>query len=843
MREIRREADIVKAIVMAGGFGTRLRPLTINVPKPMVPVGNVPMMEHVVGLLEQSGLTDVTSLLYFQPESIKDHFGDGSRYGVKMSYRLPEDDLGTAGAVRYALGDSEDPVLVISGDLITDFDLAKAIAWHKEKQADATILLTHIENPPAYGIVITDDDDRIVRFLEKPTWGEAFSDTINTGIYILEPNAYKLIPEGENFDFSQDLYPLMLEKGMRLYGKVTDGYWKDVGNVDEYYRVHRHIFSGELKLDLKVPGTEIDQGNVFTGANVKIGEGVRFSGTVILGNDVRIESGSKLHNCSIGDRCRMGHSCDLADSIVWADSEIGRGCNFDRALVCTNVKIGKDVQLLDYAIVSDDCTIGDSATVKANCKIWPSKTVDEAAIVSSSLVWGEKWNRELITDSKVSGLALSEITPEMAVRLGAAFGATLGKGAAVVTSRDASDISRLLRRSLMSGLLAAGVNVSDLETQPVPVMRYALSKGQYDAGIYVRHDPEDYRRLDFIFFHGSGLDMPTSKLKKLERNYFGEDFTRASLDDIGHLDYPQRVLEDYQKEFLSEANVELISEAGFKIVVDYSNGSSSQVFPTLFTQLGISATELNSHPNPRRCSRTGEERAQSIVQLSAIVKSLHADIGFRVNAAAEKLTVVDETGTPLDDQTLLLLVSELFMETYQPSKIAVPVMASMAVEEIAGRYGVEVVRVGNDHQAMMDVRRSGEVSFVGGTRGGFIFPGFQSGGDAMFAIVRILEMMARTRTRFGPLHNKYERFIRQTASVPCPWSKKGTVMRRLITESHEKKRQLIDGVRIFEDNGWVLVTPDRLKASFNIMAESTSQSDATRLIDRYREIVKDSQDN
>jgi mannose-1-phosphate guanylyltransferase/phosphomannomutase len=278
-------------------------------------------------------------------------------------------------------------------------------------------------------------------------------------------------------------------------------------------------------------------------------------------------------------------------------------------------------------------------------------------------------------------------------------------------------------------------------------------------------------------------------------------------------------------------------------VVDYANGSSSLVFPTLFTQLGISATELNSHPNPRKCSRTTEERAQAIVQLSAIVRSLNADIGFRVNPAAEKLTVIDETGTPLDDQTLLLLVSELFMETYGPNKIAVPVMASMAIEEIAEKYGVEVVRVGNDHQAMMNIRRSGEVSFVGGTRGGFIFPGFQAGGDAMFAMVRILEMMARTRTCFGPLHDKYEHFIRQTASVPCPWSKKGTVMRRLITASHEKERQLIDGVRIFEDDGWVLVTPDRLKASFNIMAESTSKAVTNKLVNRYREVVKDSQEN
>ena len=499
--------------------------------------------------------------------------------------------------------------------------------------------------------------------------------------------------------------------------------------------------------------------------------------------------------------------------------------------------------MLDNTIVSDGCKIGDSATIRANCKIWPGKTVDEGAIVSSSLVWGEKWNRELATDSKVTGLALTEITPEMAVRLGAAFGATLGRGTAVVTSRDASDVTRLLRRSLMSGLLASGVHVADLETMPVPVVRYALTKGKYGAGIYVRHNPTDYRALDFIFFHGSGLDMPTAKLKKLERNYFGEDFERANLDDIGHLDYPQRVLLDYQAEFMSAIDVDLIRTAGFKVVVDYSNGSASEVFPTLFTKLGISATELNANPNPRKCAVTPEEHAQQIVQMSAIVRSLNADIGVLINPAAEKLTIVDELGVPLDNQTLLLVVTELFVRAHHPAAIAVPVAASMGIEDIARAHAVEVLRVGNDHQAMMQARRSGKVSFVGGTRGGFIFPGFQTGADAILATVRILEMIASSRARISQLRTKYDGYIRETASVPCPWSKKGTVMRRLITESADRDRQLVDGVRIVENGGWVLVVPDRLNAAFNIIAESRSREHTDKLIGQYRRLVQEWQDN
>jgi len=833
----------VKAIVMAGGFGTRLRPLTINTPKPMVPIGNLPMMEHVIGLLAEHGLTDITALLYFHPEHVRDYFEDGSAFGVNLSYEIPDEDLGTAGAVRFALGEVHEPVLVISGDLVTDFDLTEAIKWHRTKQAEATILLTRAENPVAYGIVITDEDGRIVRFLEKPSWGEAFSDTINTGIYILEPEAARMIPEGESFDFSQNLYPRMLDSGMKLYGKIMSGYWKDVGNVDEYFRAHTDMFEGDLTLKLKVPKTTAGESVLYQGSNVRLGEDVKLSGMVILGEDVWIEPGCSLHNCAIGGRSRIGANSILKDTIIWNDTVIGREAHLSRALICSKVQVGNDVQLLDNAIVSDECLVGHSATVKANCKIWPGKSVDDGAIVSSSLVWGDSWNRELFTASKISGLALVEITPEMAVKVGTAFGAALGKDTSVVSAREASDIAQLLRRGMMSGLLAAGVNVSDLETLPVPVVRYALKQGQYAAGVYVRHNPVDYRHLDIIFFHGSAMDMPNGQLKKVERNYYGEDFERVSLEDIGHLDYPQRVLRDYRAEFMSEVDTETIRAAGFKIVVDYAHGCTSQVFPDLFSRLGISTTELNSQPNPKKSSVPPEESARAVVQLSAIVSSLNADLGFRINPVGEKLTVVDENGKPLDSQSLLMLMTELYLRTHPSRKIAVPVVATMGIEEICDRYKAEVIRVPNDHQAMMEIHNSGEVDFVGGTRGGFMFSHFHSGTDAMFSLVCLLQMLASTGDRVGHLRAGYEHLIRRTVSVPCPWSRKGTVMRRLITESKNKRRQLIDGVRILEDDGWVLIAPDRFNAAFSIFAESSDRRVTEDLIAQYRIMVEACQEN
>jgi mannose-1-phosphate guanylyltransferase / phosphomannomutase len=831
----------MKAIIMAGGFGTRLRPLTINIPKPMVPIGNLAMMEHVVNLLKSHGFTDLASLLFFQADEIKNHFGDGHKFGVKMDYLEPTEDYGTAGAVRFADTFIDDTILVISGDVLTDFDLKKALDWHHEKKSEASILLTRVENPLPYGIVITDENGRIIQFLEKPSWGEMFSDTINTGIYILERHVVQLIPPETNFDFSQNLFPLMLLRKMGLNGMIMDGYWKDVGNIDEYARAHNDLLAGKIKLELGLEKRTIGNAVVHFGQNVQLGNDVEFEGVVVLGDNAMVADGARINNSVIGAQTRIGEGVELTNSVVWSDCQIGPKSQMTQAIICNRVHIGDNVALLDNVIVSDDSKVGDGATVKANCKIWPGKSVDAGAILSSSLVWGEKWNRELFTASKVSGLALTEITPEMAVKLGGAFGAFLGLGKRVVTSRDSSDTSRLLKRSLIAGFLAAGVDADDLEVMPIPVVRYALRGGDYAAGVYIRHNPEDRNLIDFIFFNGDGLDMPTVKLKKVERLYFGEDFRRATLDQIGHLDMPLGVLERYRSDFLKTIDDEAISKAGFKVVVDYANGGASMVFPTVFTQLGINLVALNAYIDPRKFSNHPDERHQSIVQLSSIVKTLHADIGFLINPAAEKLTVVDENGRLIGSQLLLLIVTDLFLRTHTVKRIAVPVAASMGIEKIAEQYNVEVIRVRNSHLAMMEALQLGGVDYVGGTLGGFIFPGFQMGSDAIVSAVYLLDMLAKVKIRLSEHRILFEKYIRKHISIPCPWSKKGQVMRTLITDTESKDRQLIDGIRVMENGGWVLIAPDELAAAFNILAESQSEGEVETLVGRYKELVEQAQ--
>ena len=826
---------------MAGGFGTRLRPLTINIPKPMVPIANLPMMEHVVNLLERHGFDEIITLLFYQPDIIKNHFKNGDRFGVKMDYLLPDQDYGTAGAVRAAADFCDETVMIISGDVLTDFDLASAFDFHKKQNSDVTILLTRLENPLAYGIVITDGNHRITRFLEKPSSGEMFSDTVNTGIYILEPKTVELIPPKTNFDFSQNLFPVMLTKKMRLMGKIADGYWRDIGNIDEYFNAHRDILDGKVKIKYSAEETKLDQSIMHRGKGTEIADDVEVSGTVMIDNNCRIGRGTRLTNSIIGDGVVIEEDAEIRDSIIWANSEIKSKTSIYSAIITNRVKIGSNVSILDRAVIADDCQIGDGARIRANCKIWAGKIVDDGAVVSSSIVWGEKWNRELFTDSKVSGLGLTEITPEMAVKLGAAFGASLGRKQRIITSRDASDATRLLKRSIMCGLMATGVDIDDLEILPTPVLRHALKNNQYSAGIYIRHNPVNYNMVDVIFFDSSGQDLPSSKSKKVERSFINEDFPRASLAETGHLEEVGRLFDFYKDDYLQTIDQKLIREAEFRIVIDYSYGSSGQFFPEITTALGVDVLGVNAYPNPSKASQHSHQFKSQVAQLSTIVTSLKSDMGVMINSAAEKMIIIDENGEKIGSQLLLLIITDLYLQTHSARRLAIPVEASMGVEKIAAKYGVEVIRVRNDHLAMMDAHMRGGVDFVGGTRGGFIFPDFQIGADAMYATVRLLEMIAKTGIKLADLRHKYSNYIRKSISVPCPWNKKGQVMRQLITDTENKKRQLIDGVRVFEDGGWVLVAPDRSTASFGILAEAESVPDVEKILKSYSTLVEESQ--
>src|SRR5438552_439978 len=286
----------MQAVVMAGGEGSRLRPLTINRPKPMVSIVNKPCLGHIFDLLQRHGISDAFVTLQYLASQIQDSFGDGGAIGMRLKYSVEESPLGTGGSVRQ-IGDAlDDTFIVISGDALTDIDLTKVIAFHRERKAAVTLTLYHVANPLEYGVVITGEDGRISKFLEKPSWGEVFSDTINTGIYVIDPRVLERYKPGEAFDFSKELFPMMLRKGDPLYGYIpTSGYWCDVGNLSEYMRANADVLQGHVNVE--IPAKNIGN-NIWCEEGVDIAEDAQLYGPVYLARDCKIRSSAIIHGPS-----------------------------------------------------------------------------------------------------------------------------------------------------------------------------------------------------------------------------------------------------------------------------------------------------------------------------------------------------------------------------------------------------------------------------------------------------------------------------------------------------------------------------------------------------------------
>ncbi|MBN1348792.1 NTP transferase domain-containing protein [candidate division KSB1 bacterium] len=821
-------------VIMAGGFGTRLKPLTCNIPKPMVPVMNRPMMEHIILLLKEHGITDLVSLLFHQPDTITNYFGGGESTGTNLKYLLNTEDYGTAGSVKKAESHLNERFLVISGDLLTDIDLSQAIQFHIDRQAKATIILTRVKNPLEYGIVMADQSGRITRFLEKPSWGQVFSDTINSGLYILEPEVLDFIPPATNFDFSKDLFPILLDQNQSLYGYIASGYWKDVGNLTEYQLAHRDCLAGNMKIRLQGKRN----GNAWIGEETVIGKNVSFEGHVVIGPKCVIGNDVTLCDTVIGDRCRIDEASHLINSVLWNNVELGKRVRLNNDVVASKTSIHTDSYISEHVFISENCTIGHGCTIRSNIKIWPDKALEDGAVLIDSLIWGDRWMSELFTGSRITGLVNSELTPEIGAKLGAAYGAYVGAGNALVTSRDVSEGARMICRALESGFMAAGVHVHDLRVTPIPIVRNQLRSGKEQGGIHVRQSPFDDKLVDILFFDLDGRDLPINKTKAIERLFFREDFPRAAYHAIGKLDFPVRITDSYVEEFLKHLNPKPIENAHFKVVVDYSHGGASQALPNLLGSLDCEVISVNAYLDSRRLTRDAGTFHHQLHQLSKVVTSLKANIGFLMDAGAEKLFVVDEKGIPIDSDRLLVLVTKILIEANDPKKIAVPVTASALIESLAEARDIRVIRTRNEHRSLMEAFFNEGVKFAGDTKGGFIFTDFSFSFDGMFALAKILELMARTNISIGKLNNSLPRVTLKKINVPCSREHKGYVMRKLMEFTEGKTRQLIDGVKIFEDGGWVLVMPDHERAFFHVNAEAEDRKLAVQLVTDYVEQIK-----
>jgi mannose-1-phosphate guanylyltransferase/phosphomannomutase len=827
----------LKAVVMGGGQGTRLRPVTCRLPKPMVPLCNQPVMEYCLQLLRRHDCTHIYVTLHYLADEVISHFGNGADFGLRMQYSVEQEPMGTAGSVGLLRDSLDSTFFVMSGDALTDFDLQKALLFHREKKAKATLVLTSVPNPLEFGVVVTDDEGSIVKFLEKPSWGEVFSDTVNTGIYILEPEVLDLIPQDQSFDFSQDLFPEMLRREMPLYGYVAEGYWCDIGNLEQYREAHQDLCNGRVHLE--VPGSVLRKG-LLVGKGTQIHPGAQLEPPLVIGRNCRIREGARLlEGTVLGDNCIVEEGATLHRDVIWEDTFVGRKVHSKAAILGRKVTLKSHVSVGEGAVIADDVTIGEGARIEAGVRIWPQKTVEPGANVSLSIVWGKRWPESMFGREGITGLGNIEITPEFALKLGSAYGSLMSKNAVVTLARDNHPASRMINRALICGLVSVGTSVHDLRITPTPLSRFVLRTTQAVGGIHCRLAKDDVRNLQVQFFDERGVNISASVERKIENSFFREEFRRTLMDEVGHIEFPSRTIEQYIEDFCSRLEVAQIKEAGFKVVVDYGSGSASVALPQILGRLGCESVSLNGHLDAVRARELSFDNKLRIKQLSDIVTTLRADLGVALDPDGERMLMVDDTGETLDGPTLLLMLASLISRNESSALVAAPVSAPDALESILEQTGGRVIRTGVALRPLLHRSQLGRnrIRLAGTIEGEILFPEFSSGFDAMFSFVKLLEMLANHKVSLSEIRQSTPKSYLSKREITCSSSEKGRVMRQLLNRYKDMELEMTDGLKVRSDDGWVLAVPSPSRPTMMLWAEGTDQETADTLLQQMGEVI------
>ncbi|MBU4385707.1 MAG: NDP-sugar synthase [Actinobacteria bacterium] len=369
----------MKGAMLVGGFGTRLQPLTVTTPKPMLPLVNTPFLEIELLHLKEYGVDDVVLSTGYLPAVFDEYFGDGSRMGIKLTHVTEDKPLGTCGAIKNVAGQLGDgPVIVCNGDILTDLDIGELVDYHQRKGAVVTITLTPVEDPTAYGLVPLDEDGRISEFLEKPSWDQVVTNLINAGTYVLDPAVLDQVPGGENYSFERQLFPDLLKQGEPLYGFPSDCYWLDLGTPRKYISAHHDILGGKIKVPLG--GKEIRE-KVFVGRDVEIGRDAGLNGPLLVGDRVSIGAGAEIGGLTcIGNGVRVGPGARVEGSVILDDAVIGERCVVEQSVVGRGTVLSPGVHVAEYSVLGDNIEAGEENEFRRGIRVWPSTVIEAGKI-------------------------------------------------------------------------------------------------------------------------------------------------------------------------------------------------------------------------------------------------------------------------------------------------------------------------------------------------------------------------------------------------------------------------------------------------------------------------------
>ncbi len=561
----------MKAVIMAGGEGSRLRPLTCTLPKPMARIFGKPIIEYIFDLLSAHGTDGAAVTLGYLPHIIENAYEDG--YGkLKLEFSREDEPLGTAGSVRKAAAEFKEPFVVISGDAMCDFDLTKIMEYHIARKAMITVVAVSQSDPREYGLIKTDGENRITGFIEKPAWSQSVTDLANTGVYIVDPECLKLIPRDKKYDFAADLFPLMLDRDMPIYCYHSEDYWCDIGSIEAYMKCQKDIFDGKMRLYGKSDSKKFLDTEEFDGVDYTVVP------PVYIGADTDIAAGAVIGPYAvIDDNCSVGAGAKIRYSTVLENCWLGAGASVTGALVCSGAALKKGASMFENSVAGAGSVIGENASVSPNVLVWPGKVVGGGSNVNSNIKYGGM-KREILSDGGVIGLGSFRLNPESCARIGGAIGSTY-QGRKTGIANDGSKTASALHYAVVSGLLGTGASVWDFGECFESELKFLVNFCGLGSGIFVSGGEDSEVRI----CSEGGLSVTRSFERSIEAAMTKCEFKETGEQDMKEISDMSGMKLLYKQELMKQAPYGL---RGMGVSVECENESIKNLMETVLKKSG-----------------------------------------------------------------------------------------------------------------------------------------------------------------------------------------------------------------------------------------------------------------
>ena len=786
----------MKAVIMAGGEGTRLRPLTLKMPKPLVPVLGESVINYIIRLLKKHNVSDAAITLMFLPEQIKEKYRNNFE-GVNLVYFEETSPLGTAGSVKntksFLLDESikshEDFFIVISGDALCDTDITKAVNFHKKSNSDVTIVLSKSENPLEFGGVVTDTGDSgvIEAFIEKPSWSQVFTDTINTGIYIINNKILDLIPDKKFYDFGKDLFPLILKnkEKYKMTGYYDENYWCDVGDLNAYYQCNMDALNGKIA--------------------IIVGDGVL---------DVpRISHIPRIHQYH-----SIGENCDITGSIIHDGVVIGDNVKIIKSIICKNTKIGDNVIINEGCIIGQDCNIKQNAIISNGVKIWNGKIINEGEKIMSNVIFsGLKYNL-FDNDDGITGIFNDTLTPEYCVRIGNAAGSVSsdkskpGRIGVMYSQNNNNNISKLIKNSLLCGIASSGAKSYDFGEGFASLAAFAAGHFRLDAILFAdrTNDGKDIIKI----FDYNTLSPSRPFERKFESALLRDDFKPPIAEKL----YETEIFEGLNFLYFSEILKNAGNLNGLKVAVKSKNpddvnitGTAAHILKKALTELSADVYDINNK-----------------IPADALIFEI-SDDGFDIHAYENKNNTEKLDFWHID--AILIKDAAQNGET----EIAVPYLAPHALQTIAEKEGADVLRYiscpfdenSNDLKAKSKITSQLYLK------------------DACFAAVKLCSVLRKSNKTLKEHIDALPKFISKNTDIKIENAQKTKVMRNLneqlkkLFSNDENKTdyRTKEGMQFNYLNGYVNIVPKK-SGGFRLIAEALSTEAADEMLSATDDRIK-----